>query len=117
MALAKMGGGIVEITGKFAGNVFKRDASGQHTQALPRTLKRNPSSSQRTQRNAWRRCNVYWLKNMTEANRTLWMMYAASHPTTNKQGSQITLTAYQSFLSINLVRAANNLTITATPPT
>jgi len=40
MALAKTGNGIISITGKMAGNVFKQDASGQHVQSRPRLVKK-----------------------------------------------------------------------------
>lgn len=111
-----MGAGIVEIAGKLAGNIFKRDSSGQHTQTFPRIVKRGPSAGQRLQRNSWRSCNSYWLETLTNNNRTLWNNYAMLHPITNKQGRLITLNAYQSFLSINIVRVAAGTAILASPP-
>lgn len=116
MALSKMGDGIVEITGKFAGNVYKRDASGQHTQALARRVRHNATAGQRLQRNCWRTCNIYWTGTIGSENRIKWGLYATLHPITNKQGRAIVLNAYQSFLSINLVRVHNELDILASPP-
>lgn len=116
MALTKCGNGIVEITGKFAGNIYKRDASGQHTQAAGRKVKSNPTAGQRLQRNSWRTCNIYWRETISDTNRQLWAQYATLHPITNKQGLAIVLNAYQSFLSINMVRVHNSLAILPSPP-
>ena len=52
MALAKTTPGIISITGKMAGNVFKRDASGQHVVSYPRKLSKPSSALQKPQR-AW----------------------------------------------------------------
>lgn len=52
MALSKLAPGIISITGKMAGNVFKRDASGQHTVSYPRVLHKPSTPKQKNQR-AW----------------------------------------------------------------
>lgn len=62
MALAKYGTGIIEITGSFAGQHFKRDLSGNHISAQPRIIKRR-TTAQAAQRNAFQQarqfCNNY----------------------------------------------------------
>lgn len=52
MALTKLGPGIASITGKMAGNVFKRDGSGQHIVSMPRILHKPSTELQKMQR-AW----------------------------------------------------------------
>jgi hypothetical protein len=52
MALSKLAPGIISITGKMAGNVFKRDASGQHTVSYPRVLHK-PSTTEQKKQRAW----------------------------------------------------------------
>lgn len=52
MALAKTGGGITDIRGKIAGNVFTRDKAGLHIQAQKRAI-RSRTPAQRIQRNAF----------------------------------------------------------------
>ncbi len=116
MALIKCGNEIVEITGKLAGNIYKQDSSGQHIQAHGRKVRSNPTAGQRLQRNSWRTCYIYWMETSSDANRQLWAQYATLHPITNKQGGAIVLNAYQSFLSINMIRVHNKLDILASPP-
>lgn len=50
MALVKPGGGIVDIRGKLAGTVFKRDGSGLHCVSLPRRVKKAATKPQKQQR-------------------------------------------------------------------
>lgn len=50
MALAKLGPNITSITGKMAGNTFKRDASGQHVIATCRFLHKPSTPEQKKQR-------------------------------------------------------------------
>lgn len=52
MALAKTGDGIISITGKMAGNIFKRDASGQHVTSCQRHVGTHSTDLQKKQR-AW----------------------------------------------------------------
>lgn len=58
MALAKTGGGIVDIRGSIAGNYFHRDKSGLHCCRQPRSIHRR-SSAQNTQRKAFAAARAY----------------------------------------------------------
>lgn len=51
MSLIKLAPGIESIKGKFAGQVFTSDSSGQHLNVLPRNIKKTATSKQRDQRN------------------------------------------------------------------
>lgn len=58
MALLKYGGGIVEITGTFAGQHFKRDRSGHHCSCMQRRV-RQQTAAQLNQRNAFARARAF----------------------------------------------------------
>lgn len=58
MSLVKFGGGIVGITGTFAGQHFKRDRSGSHICRMQRRV-RSRSSAQDKQRKAFVRARAF----------------------------------------------------------
>lgn len=51
MSLIKLAPGIESIKGRFAGQVFTNDSSGQHLNTLPRNIKKPATEKQRDQRN------------------------------------------------------------------
>jgi hypothetical protein len=51
MTLIKLGGGLTDISGKFGGVVFGRDASGLHMRSKTLAIQRTPTDAQKAQRN------------------------------------------------------------------
>lgn len=115
MALAKTGAGITDIKGSIAGNIFTRDASGLHCNAKGRTV-RGGSILQFKRRKAYSKCVNFWKSSVSAPERELWQLYAHHHPTKNAIAQQITLSAFSSFLSINIYRAYNEVSLIAEPP-
>ncbi len=116
MALIKTGNGVTSITGKMAGNIYKRDGSGQHCNSIPRQVRHDPNTTQKTRRAAFSRLwHYYWRVAINQEQRNLWYIEAATHPTTNKLGEKIFLTGFQYFLRINLNRLVAGQRVFAEP--
>lgn len=115
MTLIKTGGSIVNIAGGLAGNSFSRDKTGLHMNAQPRYIYRK-KSRQSAIRTAFLTAANFWRNKVSELQRSKWNLYAARHPKRNKVGESIILSAYSSYLTINILRALNGLEPTADPP-
>lgn len=117
MALAKMGGGIVEMNGKMAGNIFRHDQCGQHIEKYPRLVgRKHPTPAQALQRACFMDCVYVWKNDVTDKQILKWYQYAALHWKTNKKGEPIQLSGWNMFLRINLVRIHNGLAALREPP-
>lgn len=110
-----LGAGITDIQGKIAGNAFTRDKSCLHINANARYIQRS-STSIIKRRKAYRTCVNYWNSETTETTRQQWQNYAKNHPGQNKIGEQITWTAYNAFMWLNIYRIFNDLEISPKPP-
>ena len=101
MALIKFGGGITEMRGSMAGNVFSRNRSGAYIRA--RTTPTNPNTAlQQAVRNALASLTTRWGQTVTAAQRTAWNLYASSVSMTNKLGESIFLTGFNHYLRSNI---------------
>ncbi len=116
MTMLKMCNGIIEIEGTVKGDVYRKDQCGQHVQAFPRLIKHEPSQSQKKQRRAYRMALAYIRKESTVEFASLWQQYANNHAKPNRKGEMITLTWWQMFMKINLVRLRNDLEVLHYPP-
>lgn len=114
--MLKLGSGITEIEGKSGGEIYRKDQCGQHIQSTPRTVDSEGSPAQKKRRRAWRKCLNYIRKNTTVEFAGRWQIYANQHPKVNKKGERITLTWWQMFMRINVVRVYNDLEPLQFPP-
>lgn len=101
MALAKYGGGVVQLSGSIAGDVFARNRFGNYVR--PRTKPVNPKSNRQV---AARTLMMYlaeqWRESpMTAVIREAWETYAASVNWNNRLGEQVTLTGFNMFVRGN----------------
>lgn len=100
MALIKFGGGITEMRGSMAGNVYSRNKSGAYIRA--RTTPVNPQSAQQTiVRAVMAALTVRWSQTLTAAQRTAWNLYGASVAMTNKLGESIFLSGFNHYIRSN----------------
>lgn len=100
MALIKFGGGITEMRGSIAGNVFSRNRSGAYVRS--RTKPVNPSTArQQAVRAVMAELTTRWAQTLTAANRTAWNLYASNVAMTNKLGESIFLTGMNHFIRSN----------------
>lgn len=104
MALAKYGGGIVQMSGSIAGSTHARNRFGNYIRA--RTKPVNPRSA----RQSGARVLVMYLAEqwrespMTDAIRTAWETYANSVNWQNKLGETVKLTGFNMFVRSNAAR-------------
>lgn len=116
MALAKMGGGIIQLSGSIAGNVFARNRYGNYVR--PRTKPVNPQSSfQEAVRNAMSYLVEYWHSTLTAAQRTAWETFAQAIAMQNKLGETIYLTGFNHFVRANIELVRQAMTLVADGPT
>lgn len=100
MALAKFGGGIVQLSGSIGGTVFARNRFGNY--ARPRTKPVNPHSvRQEAARAILSHLAEYWHANLDNVQRGLWEVYAAAVAMKNRLGETIHLTGYNHFMRTN----------------
>ena len=100
MALAKYGGGIVQLSGSIAGSVFARNRFGNYVR--PRTKPVNPRSArQESARAIVSYLAEYWHQDLTPVQRNLWGVYAAAIAMKNKLGETIHLTGFNHFIRTN----------------
>jgi hypothetical protein len=101
MALVKLGGGIVGISGSIAGNTFARNRYGNYMRA--RTKPINPNSSrQQVIRSALAALTTKWSQVLTAAQRESWKLYGESVSMLNRLGESIFLTGFNHFLRSNI---------------
>lgn len=113
MALAKYGGGVIQLSGSIAGNTYARNRFGNYIRA--RTKPVNPRSA----RQSGARINIMWLAEqwrespMDDARRLAWGTYAASVNWNNALGEATILTGFNHFIRSNaaLARAGGSLII------
>lgn len=116
MALAKYGGGVVQLSGSIAGNTYARNRFGNYVR--PRTKPVNPKSDRQV---GIRTLMMYlaeqWRESpMTSDIREAWETYAASVNWVNRLGEQVSLTGFNMFMRGNtaMINAGGAL-VTAGP--
>lgn len=116
MALIKYGGGIVQMSGSIAGNVYARNRYGNYARA--RTKPTNPNTgNQQAVRSALNDMATRWAQTLTAAQRTAWNLYAASVNMTNKLGETINLSGFNHYIRSNVFLARNGLSLIDDGPT
>lgn len=100
MASVQFGGGVTEIRGSIAGNVFSRNAGGAYLRA--RTTPINPATNrQAAVRDALAEAAQAWNLTLTNAQREAWNDYAAVVPWQNRLGQQIFLSGQNMYVRSN----------------
>ncbi len=103
MALIKFGGGITEMRGSIAGNVFSRNRSGAYARA--RTKPVNPNTDRQV---VVRACMAFltdrWAATLTAGQRAAWNLYASNVVMSNKLGESINLSGFNHYLRSNMIR-------------
>lgn len=103
MALAKYGGGVVQLSGSIAGNVFFRNRFGNCVR--PRTKPVNPHSDrQEAIRAELSYLAEYWHSDLDDTQRGLWGVYAAAVAIKNRLGETIHHTGFNHFIRTNCAK-------------
>jgi hypothetical protein len=117
MALARFGGGLIQLLGSVAGNTFARNRYGNYVR--PRTKPVNPKSDRQSQaRQIIQQLTDYWSSGeMSDAERAAWGTYAAAVAMKNRLGESIFLTGFNHFVRSNAARMAVGGSIIEAGPT
>lgn len=100
MALIKFGGGITEMRGSMAGNVYSRNRYGAYMRA--RTTPINPGTDRQSAiRTIVADVAQRWLATVTAVQRAAWGVFAANVPATNKLGETINLSGFNQYVKTN----------------
>lgn len=103
MALLKFGGGITEMRGSIAGNVYSRNRYGAYARA--RTKPVNPNTGlQQAVRAAMAFLTDRWANTLTALQRTAWNLYGSNVVMTNKLGESINLSGFNHYVRSNMIR-------------
>lgn len=116
MALVKFGGGITEMRGSIAGNVFARNKYCAYVRARTKPINRN-SELQNNIRDTMGECRNLWFNTCDEGQRLAWATYAANVNMKNKLGETIQLSGYNHFVRSNSVRLYYGLAAVLPGPT
>jgi len=101
MALVKFGGGITQMAGSIAGNVFARNRYGNYVRA--RTKPTNPNTArQQVIRAALAQLTTRWSDTLTAAQRAAWDLYAANVAMLNRLGESTYLSGYNHYIRSNV---------------
>jgi hypothetical protein len=116
MALLKFGGGIADIRGSIAGNVYSRNRFGSY--ARNRTKPVNTQTTlQSTVRGGLAYLTDLWHSGLDASQRTSWETYAAAVSWLNKLGETVHLTGFNMFVRSNSVRKQVGLAVIEDGPT
>lgn len=116
MALIRYGGGIVQMSGSIAGNVYARNRYGNYARA--RTVPTNPATQrQETIRAIVAELAERWADTLTAAQRTAWNLYGSSVNMKNRLGETVLLSGYNHYIRSNSVILQIGETIVDDGPT
>ena len=116
MALIKLGGGIVSISGAMGGNVYARNRSGNYIRANTKPI--NPNTTrQQAVRNAMSDLVNRWSNVLTAAQRAAWDLYGVNVAVLNRLGESVYLTGQNHYIRSNSALARLGLTIVDDGPT
>jgi hypothetical protein len=103
MALVKLGGGIIGISGSMAGNTFSRNSAGSYLRS--RTKPVNPNSVyQAAVRNYLSMLVERWNGVLDATQRGAWETYASAITMKNRLGENIKISGFDHYLRVNIVR-------------
>lgn len=116
MALLKFGGGITEMRGSMAGNVYSRNRYGAYMRA--RTKPTNPNTArQAAVRGYMQNLTTRWAQTLNAAQRAAWNLYGSNVVMTNRLGESINLSGYNHYVRSNTWRLDLGQTIVDAGPT
>lgn len=103
MALVKYAGGIGQMSGRIAGNVFSHNKGGNYVRVG--TIPTNPRTARQTViRAAMAFLTDRWANTLTAGQRTAWNLYASNVTVLNRLGESINLSGFNHYIRSNIIR-------------
>lgn len=116
MALAKYGGGVIQLSGSIGGNTFARNRYGNYVRA--RTKPTNPNTARQIEvRAALAFLTARWADTLTAAQRTAWNLYGSSVTMKNRLGENTFLTGFNHYIRSNSTRKTGPTVLIDAAPT
>jgi len=110
MALVKLGGGIIQMSGSIAGNTFARNRYGNYVRA--RTKPINPNTARQVAvRSGMAALTARWSQTLTANQRTAWNLYASSVAMKNRLGEVVNFTGFNHYIRSNMLLLQSALTL------
>jgi len=101
MALAKYGGGIIQMSGSLAGNTFARNRYGNYIRAKTKPI--NPRTALQTKiRESIQVLTARWSQTLSAGQRTAWNLYADSVNMKNRLGEVVKLSGFNHYIRSNV---------------
>lgn len=116
MVMIKLGPPLIDINGKYNGEIYRRDQCGIHWQRPPRREDREPSEKQKLRRKAFRRLIIIWFNELTLEMILDWTRWSETHPKKNKKGETIFWTGFNWFVHFNINRILEDFPPILWPP-
>ncbi|MBA7554416.1 hypothetical protein ES705_47036 [subsurface metagenome] len=116
MALIKFGGGIIEMRGSIAGNVFSRNRYGAYSRARTKPINRN-TPLQDAIRAIVSVVSRAWFETASQDQRDAWGVFAANVPAKNKLGEVIYLSGFNQYVKSNVTSISAGLPAIQAAPT
>jgi len=91
---------IVDLQGKFRGDIWRSDQCGPHVQAYPRIIKKR-TYSQDEIRKGFADLHYIYYHMLDRRLRNLWTFYAQGKSYINKKGEHILMTGFTAFFKHN----------------
>jgi len=115
-ASVKYGGGIVQMSGSLAGNIFARNRYGNYVRS--KTMPVNPNTAlQQAVRSAIGTLTGRWANTLTAVQRTAWELYGSSVAMKNRLGEVVFLSGLNHYIRSNAILLVNGFTVLDAGPT
>ncbi|MBA7585695.1 hypothetical protein ES708_27683 [subsurface metagenome] len=114
MARVTYGESITEYAGSIGGVTFQKNPSGNIAKLRSNPIV-NPTPLQATYQTNMAKLVAYW-PTLSQENKGAWDTFAGLHDHTTPWGETKTLSGYQWFISVNLIRLVIDLYILVAPP-
>ena len=102
MALVRYGGGIVQMSGAIAGDVFARNATCNYVRARTKPTNPNTEHQQKIRGSIAVLC-ARWSTVLTAAQRAAWGVYASNVVMKNKLGESVYLSGFNHYIRSNII--------------
>lgn len=114
MARVTYGSGVTELAGSIGGVTYQKNTSGNIARLRPKPVV-NPTALQAKYHTNMSFLVSYW-PTLSQANKDQWDAFAIAHDHTTPWGEIKTLSGYQWFMSVNLIRRKFGLIPSSSPP-
>lgn len=116
MAIVKYGGGVAQMSGALAGNVYARNSTSNYVRILTKPI--NPNTDRQVAvRASLAFLTDRWATDLTQAQRDAWDLYASNVSVKNRLGDDIYISGFNHYLRSNVILKVQAATVVDDGPT